>query len=205
MAWPYEAYVTLLTDLLSQNELPQGSLASIAEQVGTVEDAGLGRLVSAMLQSPTLYGQASQYQASTSSKPAEYVELAAAQNVFHAVRQGVDNRVQQLKKSKGHTWAKRRKLQKTLQHAHDVISECANNGDAASSAKALVLWVAILRGIQDHCVRKDALFKSESSIVQTCERHAISSIFQHITYLPALASKQLPDGKPEILIVSIDS
>lgn len=195
MAWPYEAYVTLITDLLSPHELPEGSLASIARQIGSVEDAGLGRLVSAMQLSPTLYGTVPQQQASSSRKLFDAVDLSAAQNVFHAVRQGMDIRIQDITRSKGNTWSKRRRLQKAI--ATIQAANAVGQGDVglATSAKCLVISTATLRGIQDNAARKGAIFNTDSNLLRICERHAFNCILEHLRYLPAIVPEQLPDGK----------
>ena len=195
MDWPYESYVTLLTDLLSPDELPLDTLASVARHVATVEDTALARLVSAMLQSPMLYGSVSFQEPSTSSRKSEGVSPTAAQHVFHAVRQGIDTRIQAVKTEKGNTWSKRRKLRKTLGTMLEAISGEQYNKEATNSLKALVLSTATLRAVQDDAARTDAFVKQDSAMLQLCERHVCSSISRHLGLQETFSSERLPSGK----------
>lgn len=187
--------MTLLTDLLSPDELPLDTLASIAQHVATVEDTALARLVSAMLQSPVLYGSTSYQEPSTSSHKPEAVALPAAQNVFHAVRQGIDTRIQAVKKDKGNTWFKRRKLRRSLETMLEAISSEERNREATNSLKALALSVATLRAVQDDAARKDAFVKQDSALLQLCERHVCSSISRHLELQKTLSLEVLPTGE----------
>lgn len=187
--------MSLLTDLLSTDDLPRGTLGSIAEHVGAVEDTGLARLASAMLQSPTLYRLLAYQQGSTSSQKAEAIGIAAAQDVFRAVRQGIANRLQKLKTAKGNTWIKRRRLQKTLEAFLGAVSVGQTEAEAAKGVKCLLLSSAILRAAQDDAARKDAFIKPDSALLQLCERHVCSSISTLLDSMSPSSTEQLPDGK----------
>lgn len=195
MSWPYEAYLTLLTDLLSPGELPRGTLASVVQQFGAVEDAGLARLVSAMLQSPSLFGLPIAQDPSSSSQTYTAVSLEAAQNVFQAVRQGILIRIQEVKKSKGSAWSKRRRLQKSLDLLHTSVSESSNGQITSEALKTMVLTTAVLRGFQDAAADKVPFIHPDSGLLHFCERHSITSVAECIKLLPDISTACLPDSK----------
>lgn len=202
MAWPHEPYVILLTDLLSPSELPRGTLASIALHVGNVEDAGLARLAFAMLQSPTLFGSTPYQEPSTSARKSdESLALKAAQDLFHAVRQGIDSRVQDLKKAKGNAWSKRRKLQRSLELFLNATSAANVEPDLESSLKCLVLSTAALRAVQDDAARKDAFVKPDGTLLRLCERYATSCFSKYASLSPFKLPERLPSGEG----VSVDT
>lgn len=194
MSWPSDLYITLLTDLLSPGNLPRGTLASIAHHVGTLEDAGLSRLLSAMLQSPTLFGQDELQEASTSTH-VSYLSPQATQDAFHAIRQGIVMRLQAAKKSKGSGWSKRRKLSKTLDTFYGVVSIPHSGKDWADSFKRSALVTGVLRGMQDAITEKDALITTDSSLIHTAERHVIKSLSNTVSLLPKVKATELPDGE----------
>lgn len=195
MSWPYEAYLTLLTDLLSPGELPRGTLASVVQQFGAVEDAGLAKLVSAMLQSPSLFGLPTAQDPSSSTQTYTAVSLQAAQNVFQAIRQGMLIRIQEVKKSKGPAWSKRRRLQKSLNLLHTSVSESSSGQNTSEAMKTMVLTTAILRGFQDAAADKDPFMHPDSGLLLFCERNAITSIAECIKLLPGIPTACLPDSK----------
>ncbi|KAK9893838.1 hypothetical protein P389DRAFT_174721 [Cystobasidium minutum MCA 4210] len=193
MSWPYEDYVTLLTDLLSPGELHRGTLAAITKQLATVEDAGLARLISAMLQSPSLFGLQPAHQASTSTQRLSNVNLEAAQDVFHAVRQGVLSRIQEANKLKGYKWSKRRKLRKSITVLHDSLLISMEGDNSSEILKHLSIASAVLRGFQDAATDKDPSMHPETSLLDTCERVAIKTILLAAKSLSSSSPSDLPD------------
>lgn len=195
MSWPYEDYVTLLTDLLSPGELHRGTLAAITKQLATVEDAGLARLISAMLQSPSLFGLQPAHQASTSTQRLSNVNLEAAQDVFHAVRHGVLSRIQEANKLKGYKWSKRRKLRKSITVLHDSLLISMEGDNSSEILKHLSIASAVLRGFQDAATDKDPSMHPETSLLDTCERVAIKTISLAAKSLSSSSPSDLPDGE----------
>jgi hypothetical protein len=197
MALSYEAYITLLTDLLSPDELPQGTLASIAFHVSTLEDTGLVNLVSAILQSRSLFREADPAQeASASQSTASVQSYGPACDVFHAIRQGVLARIDKVKQRNGRGWSGKRKMYKDVQRLIDIISPQEHETrNLSGSFKRLTLAGAVLRAMQDAADQKDSFVKVDSYALSIAEKSFISTLSYHVSLLPAAVIYELPQSE----------
>lgn len=174
MTGQYEGYLTLLTDLLSPQQLPTGTLTSIAYHIGSLEDAGLANLISAILQSPSLFQDDSDPKASSSSASAASLMNSTLQSdaaigqthaVFEAIRQGVLARAANVKAANGTGWSARRKYRKSLEM---MLSSAKNNFPLQKPVAALKLAVVssgTLRALQDLTVKQDKLVSGTGATV----------------------------------------
>jgi len=197
MALPYEAYITLLTDLLPPDELPQGTLASIAFQIGTLEGTGLVNLVSAILQSRSLFREDDPSQeASTSRRTASVLSFEPARDLFHAIRQGVLARIDKVKQRNGKGWSGRRKMYKDIQRLTEITSRQEHETlNLSESFKRLTLAGGVLRAMQDAADQKDSFVKVDSYALCIAENTFISTLSRHVSLLPAAVTHELPQSE----------
>ena len=175
MASANEAHLTLLTDLLSQGELPRGVFPSLAYHIATLDNAALWHLMETLLTSQSIWPPpSSQGPSSSSTSSFPLLSLSRGKDLFIAIQNGIIARAEYTQSSHGSGWTARRKFRQTCQFMLQTISIDKAGHDMHPLAP-VILASAMLHALRDLSSRSNSLVKESAAILTMAQETVISS------------------------------